>query len=98
MEEELIVRIRKPKRGEMFGIAVAMLGAGKVTVECEDGKTRIGRIRGKIKKRKWIRPGDLVLLKPWIVQSDERADIVWRYQRTEANWLKRKGFIKNLDI
>ncbi len=75
-----------------------MLGAGKVTVECEDGKTRIGRIRGKIKKRKWIRPGDLVLLKPWIVQSDERADIVWRYQRTEANWLKRKGFIKNLDI
>lgn len=96
-EQEIVARIRKPKRGEIFGIIISMLGASKVTVECEDGKTRVGRIRGKIRKRKWVRPGDLVLLKPWIVQSDERADIIWGYSRTEANWLRKKGFAKNLE-
>jgi translation initiation factor 1A len=41
-----------------------------------------------------MHPGDLVLVKPWIVQTDERADIAYRYTRTQANWLKRKGYVK----
>ena len=48
---------------------------------------------GKMKKRIWIREGDVVLVKPWEFQSDERADIVWRYTRTEANWLERRGYL-----
>ncbi len=97
-EQEEIARIRLPQHGEIFGVVVAMLGAGRLSVECDDGLTRVGRIPGKIVKRVWIRVRDIVLVKPWKVQSNERADVVWRYTRTQSNWLKRKGYINKLSI
>jgi translation initiation factor 1A len=96
--EEEIARIRIPRQGEVLAIATTMLGAGKIMVECDDGFTRIGRVAGRIKKKVWIRLGDLVLVEPWKVQTNERGDIVWKYRRNQAAWLKRKGYIKNLNI
>ena len=26
--------------------------------------------------------------------SDEKADVIWRYTKTESNWLERKGYLK----
>lgn len=97
-EQEEIARTKIPRQGEIFGVVLAMLGAGRLSVECEDGLTRICRIPGKIVKRIWIRVGDLVLVEPWKVQEKERADIIWRYTRTQASWLKRKGYVKKLSI
>lgn len=96
--EEQVRRVRLPKKGELFGVVTAMLGAGRVRADCEDGKERMCRIRGKIVKRIWIRAGDLILLKPWDIEPDEKADVIWRYIKTEANWLKRKGYVKNLNF
>lgn len=93
-EQEEILRIRTPKQGEIFGLVIEMLGTGKLRVECEDGFTRICRIPGKMRKRVWVRNGDFVLIEPWKVQEKERADIIWRYSKTQANWLKKKGIIK----
>ncbi len=97
-EQAEIARIRIPKQGEILAIAVQELGASRIRVECEDGFTRMGRIPGRLKKKVWIKLGDLVMVEPWKVQSDEKADIVWRYTRTQANWLKRKGYIKKLNF
>lgn len=98
-EEEIeVARTRLPKEGEVFGIVEIMLGADKMRVFCEDGKTRICRIPGKMRKRIWIRVGDLVLIQPWKVQSEKRGDVIHRYTPTQANWLKRNGYIKNLPI
>ncbi|MHA2105622.1 MAG: translation initiation factor eIF-1A [Candidatus Hodarchaeales archaeon] len=96
--EEQIRRVRLPRKGELMGVVTAMLGAGRVRADCEDGKERMGRIRGKILKRIWIRAGDLILLKPWDIEYDKKADVIWRYTKTEANWLKRKGYVKNLNF
>ncbi len=95
-EEEEIQRIRIPKKGEVLGVAMVMLGAGKITVKCEDGNTRLCRIAGRIRKKLWIRIGDVVLVEPWIVQTNERGDIIWIYTKTQANWLRRKGYIKTI--
>lgn len=89
------VRVRMPREGEMLGIIEEMLGGGRFRVNCKDGKTRICRVSGKFKRRQWIRPGDVVMLKPWEVQSDERGDIRWKYRRAEVDWLRRKGFLDN---
>ncbi len=89
-----IRRVRSPRRGEIPGVVEQILGHGKLRVRCSDGKTRLSRIPGKMKKRIWIREGDVVLIKPWEFQSDEKADVIWRYTRTEANWLERKGYLK----
>jgi len=97
-EELEIARIRLPKDSEVLGVVEMMLGGDKLRVTCNDGKTRICRIPGRLRKRVWIRVGNLVLVQPWKVQSDKRGDIVFCYTLTQANWLKRKGYIKSISI
>ena len=82
----------KEFKREMFAIADQLLGASKIKVMCADGQSRMGRIRGKLKKRMWIREGDLLIIRPWEFQ-DEKADIVYRYTRTQAANLARRGVI-----
>lgn len=94
--EEGVTRVRLPKGNEMFGKVTALLGANRLQVDCEDGKERLCRIPGKLKKRVWTRVDDTVIIKPWDVQSESRADLVWRYRRTEVDFLKRKGYLNNL--
>jgi translation initiation factor 1A len=99
-QAEEILRVRFPNRkdGEILGIADQLLGASRIRVMCADGKSRVGRIPGKIRKRMWIREGDLVIVKPWEFQ-DEKADILYRYTKTQANYLSKKRMIpKNLDV
>jgi translation initiation factor 1A len=98
--EPEFVRVRLPRRreGEMFGIADQLLGASRIRVMCADGKHRMGRIPGKIKKRMWIREGDLVIVQPWEFQ-DEKANILYRYTKTQSMYLSRKKMIpKSIDI
>lgn len=98
--EEGYVRVRLPKKkeGELFGIADQLLGASHLKVMCADGKSRMARIPGKMKRKMWIREGDLVILKPWSFQN-EKADIVWRYTKTQAGYLSRRRLIpKEIDM
>jgi len=97
MEEE-IIRVRIPKEGEILGKVTAMLGANRIQVECDDGKERICRIPGKMKKRIWTRVDDIVLIKPWEYQYDTRGDLVWKYTKNQAYVLKKKGYLKNIEI
>ncbi len=85
---------KKMKR-EMFAIADQLMGASKIKVMCADGESRMGRIRGKLKKRMWIREGDLLIIRPWEFQ-DEKSDIIYRYTRTQATNLARKGVIPEI--
>lgn len=96
--EEEISRIRKPRDNEILGIVEMMMGGDKMKVQCDDGKERLVRIPGKLRKRVWIRVGDLILLTPWKVMSDERGDVIWRYTKTQANWLQKKGYLKNISF
>jgi translation initiation factor 1A len=91
-----IVRVRMPREGELVGMVEDMLGAGRFRIRCNDGKTRICRVSGKFKRRQWIRPGDIVIVRPWEVQGDEKGDVVWKYRRAEAEWMRRKGFVDNI--
>jgi translation initiation factor 1A len=97
-ENEEIIRVRIPKQGEVFGIVTATLGAGRLEVKCADGFTRICRIPGKMRRRVFMRIGDLILVKPWQVQSNERADVIWMYKKNQADWLKEKGYLKNTGL
>lgn len=87
------VRIPRKGEGEILAIVESMLGSNRVMLRCMDGKTRMGRIPGKMKKRIWVREGDLVIAVPWSFQ-DEKADIVWRYTGPQVDWLQRKGYMR----
>ncbi len=95
--DEAVNRYRMPdnRNREMFAIADQLMGASKLKVMCEDGKSRMARIPGKMKRRMWIKPGDLVIVKPWDFQ-DEKADVKYRYVRTQAVNLSRRGKLPEL--
>ncbi len=82
-----------PATTDVLGVAVKMMGFDRIMVKCQDGHERLCRIRGKIKRRVWIREGDIVLVSPWDFQSDTRGDIIWRYTRGQADLLRRKGYL-----
>ncbi len=68
------------------------LGASNFEVLCSDDKVRVCTIPGRLKRRFWIKEGDVVIVKPWVVQSDERGDIVWRYSIMDKDTLKSRGY------
>ncbi|MFC2154488.1 translation initiation factor eIF-1A [Candidatus Altiarchaeota archaeon] len=96
-EEDLIGRVRLPRRGEILGEVEQLLGDRRMSVHCTDGNVRLCRIPGKIRRRIWIKEGNIVLVEPWSVQGNERGDILWRYTIQQANWLERKGFLQGLE-
>ena len=83
--ENTIKRSRLPKRDELFAVVIEMSGGSRLRALCSDNKTRMVRIGGKLKRRMWCRPNDLIIVKPWVVQSDAKADLVYRYLPTERN-------------
>ena len=83
-----------PSENDVLGIAIKILGGERIMVKCQDGKERLCRIRGKLKRRVWVREGDVVLVSPWDFQSDKRGDIFWRYRRNQSEWLRHKVYLK----
>ena len=88
------VRVRLPKKwnNEQFALAELMLGANHIRVQCIDGISRMGRIKGKMKKRTWIREGDTLIVAPWSFQ-DSKCDIVYRYLKPQTEWLRKNRYI-----
>jgi translation initiation factor 1A len=96
---EVITRVRTPDKGEgeVLGTVVKMLGASHFTIQCLDSMTRMCRLRGKMRKRVWIREGDTVIVVPWEFQ-DEKGDVTWRYTGPQVSWLRRKGYLDIVSI
>ena len=88
------IRVKMPNRkiNEMFALAEQILGGRRVTILCEDGETRLARIPGKMRRRQWVREGDLIIVWPWDFQ-DAKADVKHRYTKTQAMYLSRKGVL-----
>jgi translation initiation factor 1A len=83
-----------PASTDVLGIASQILGAERILVKCQDGKERLCRVRGKLKRRVWIREGDIVLVSPWDFQPDTRGDIFWRYRKNQTEWLRKNDYLK----
>jgi translation initiation factor 1A len=91
---EEVGRLPLPRRqrGEIFAVASQLMGAARIRVMGEDAIARMGRITGKMKKKMWIREGDLLIIRPWGFQEG-KADILFRYSRTQAQYLGRRNIL-----
>ena len=75
-----------------------MLGNGRVLVKCFDEVTRVGHIRGKMKKKVWIGMGDLIMCSLREFQN-EKCDIILKYLPDEIRQLKAEGEVpQDLEI
>jgi translation initiation factor 1A len=93
VSEQVISDMMLPATTDVLGVAVKLLGFDRILVKCQDGHERLCRIRGKIKRRVWIREGDIVLVSPWDFQSESKGDIIWRYTRAQAEVLRKRGYL-----
>ena len=91
------IRVPLPNRkvNEMFAIADQILGGRRVKAVCEDGESRLARIPGKMRRRQWVREGDLIVVQPWDFQ-DEKANVCMRYTKTQSLYLSRKGVLPEI--
>ena len=93
MSEAGIDEAHIPQEYEVLGIAEKLLGYDRIMVRCQDGATRLCRIRGKMKKRIWIREGDAVLISPWDFEFESKGDVFWRYTKNQMEMLRGKGYL-----
>jgi translation initiation factor 1A len=78
--------------GQEYAVVLKMLGDGRLTAACNDGKERLGIIRGAMRKRVYIRVDDFILLGLREFQ-DDKADVIHKYSPEEVRSLKKMGQI-----
>jgi translation initiation factor 1A len=98
MEEQPLLRVRLPHGREVLGIVKQRLGASRMRVLCLDGKERICRIPGRLRRSLWVREGNVVIVEPWELGGDKSGDVIFKYRsKAEVNFLKKKGHLKNIE-
>ena len=82
-----------PRGKEVIGIIEQRLGGNKMMVSCLDGKSRNCRVPGRLRRKLWLRPDDVVIVEPWEL-DDEKGDVIFKYRKNQIAWLKREGYLK----
>ena len=95
--EEEVRRTPIPREGQVIGICEQRVGGSRMKVRCMDSKPRICRIPGRLKRRLWVREGDILLIEPWELGGDEKGDVVFKYRPLQVEFLRRKGLLKALE-
>jgi translation initiation factor 1A len=97
VENPELMRVRTPRAKETLGVVEQRLGASRMSIKCFDGKARVCRIPGRLKRKLWVREGDIVLVEPWELGGNEKGDILYKYKKNQVQWLQTHGYIKSLD-
>ncbi|MBW2985589.1 translation initiation factor eIF-1A [Candidatus Woesearchaeota archaeon] len=94
--QEEVFRVKLPRGREVLGILEERVGGSRAKVRCLDGKKRICRIPGRLKRRLWIRAGDILIIEPWELGGDEKGDIIYKYRPNQVAYLKKQGHLDKL--
>ena len=96
-DEEKVVRVKLPKGDEIMGIIEQRLGGNKMMVNCFDGKTRNCRVPGRLRRKLWLRPDDVVIIEPWELNKD-KGDVIFKYRPNKVRWLKKNNYLETEKI
>jgi len=92
-EEPKIQRARLPKGKEIIGIIEQRLGGNKMMVNCLDGKARNCRVPGRLKRKLWLRPDDVVIIEPWELDNT-KGDLLFKYNKSQIAWLRKNNYLE----
>ncbi|PIN73627.1 translation initiation factor IF-1A [Candidatus Woesearchaeota archaeon CG10_big_fil_rev_8_21_14_0_10_45_16] len=97
-DEPQVIRVRIPQGTELLGVVQQRLGGSRMRVLCLDGKERICRIPGRLRRALWVRENDIVIVQPWELGGDEKGDVMYKYRnKAEIEFLRKKGYLKNIE-
>lgn len=81
-----------PKENQQYAVVQTLSGDSRLEVLCEDGTSRICHIRGKFRKRNWVRKGNIVVVAIREYQSN-KCDLLHKYNNDEARTLLKNKII-----
>jgi len=76
--------------GQEYAQVTKVMGDGRFECACFDNTVRIGKIRGKMRKRVWITLNDIVLCGLRDFEED-KIDIIHKYMPDEIKNMKNLG-------
>jgi len=92
-EESKIQRAKLPRGKEVIGIIEQRFGGNKMNVNCLNGKSRNCRVPGRLKRKLWLRPGDVVIIEPWEL-DDSKGDVLFKYNKSQLMWLRKNNYLE----
>ena len=95
-EEAPITRVKLPRGREVIGIIDSRVGGNRMIINCLDKVARNCRVPGRLRRKLWLRPGDVVIVEPWEFDN-LKADVLFKYRPNQIAWLKNKGYLKTED-
>ena len=84
--------VDKKTEDQEYGQVTKLLGNCRLEVSCFDGVTRLCHIRGSMRKKVWIKINDVVLVSLREFEQ-AKADIIYKYEIPEINYLKKENEI-----
>jgi len=92
-EQRTFIRVKLPRGKEIMGVIEQRLGSNKILVNCTDGKSRNCRVPGRLKRKLWLRPENVVIVEPWELDNN-KGDVIFKYRPNQVSWLRKKGYLK----
>ncbi len=96
-EQEEIRRTPIPRPGQVIGVCDQRVGGSRMMVRCLDGKKRVCRIPGRLKRKLWVRDGDILLIEPWELGGNDKGDVTFKYKSIQVEFLRKRGLLKALE-
>lgn len=79
---------------QLYALVIKRLGGEFIQVQCSDGKTRKGHIPGRMRRKIWMKDGDIILVSLRDMTSDDKCDVIHKYTILEAKQLKSRKLIE----
>ena len=84
------------ENGQEYAKIEKVLGDGRFECVCSDDKTRIGIVRGSMRRRVWLSLGNIVLVSLRDFQ-DKKCDIIDKYDDSQISRLRSLGEIDDFN-
>ena len=86
--ENEVVQFVEKEDDQVYARVIKMLGGNNITAYCNDDVLRLCHIRGSMRKRVWLNPGDIILIS-LRAPPDEKGDVVMKYDPGLLGKLKK---------
>ena len=79
-------------KSQMYARVLRRIGGNHVEILCSDNIVRKGFIRGAIRRRVWMDPGDIILISIREFQTNHmNCDIIRKYSPCDIKYLEKIG-------
>ena len=82
----------KKDEQQMYARVIKLLGSGRLNALCEDGETRMCKIRGKMMKKDFVKNDGIILISLREYEN-KKADVIHNYNDDEVRVLVSDGDI-----